>query len=225
MSAIKQLQSQAKQNTFTPVVDLSIRHLLAKALTDSGKFEAVNSKADTRRGSLSVKLRGSRMVRNAETIEALARKAGLTVKARLTSSDLAEAGFKIEQLQITSDVKAPASTTVQTNQLVAGLTKSAPVYNGSISVTVAGVSCGYVSQEAATKIKALIAEDQKPKIQTVTMVDLNTNAPVHVMMPNAVAEAIKGKVPSFNSGEWSVKSSSSIVIVRHTKTGGHWVVI
>jgi len=227
MSAIKTLKAQATaQNATTPVVDLSIRHLLAKALTDSGKFEAVATKMDSRRGSLSIKVRGARSVRNAETLVAIAAKAGLTIQARLTTADYAEAGFKIEQLVITSDLKAKASSPVQSaNLLVTGLTKSAPVYNGSVSVTLAGVSLGYVSQEVADRIKALVVEDQKPKIQSVTLVNLDKNQPENVMMPNAVAEAIKGKVPSYNVGEWSVKATAGIVIVRHSKTNGQWVSI
>lgn len=227
MSAIKTLKAQATQTTATPVVDLSIRHLLAKALTDSGKFESVQTKMDSRRGSLSVKVRGARYVRNAETLVAIAAKAGLTIQARLTTSDYAEAGFKIEQLVITSDLKAKAVPTVApaANKLVSGLQAAAPVYNGSTSITLAGVSLGYVSQEAAIKIKALVTEDQKPKVQQVNMVNLNTNSPESVMMPTAVAQAIAGKVPSYNSGEWTVKSTAAIVIVRHTKTNGHWVVI
>jgi hypothetical protein len=223
LSAIKTLKAQATQTTATPVVDLSIRHLLAKALTDSGKFEAINTKMDSRRGSLSVKVRGARYVRTAETLVAIAAKAGLTIQARLTTSDYAEAGFKIEQLQITADLKAKVATPA--NKLVSGLQQTVPVYNGSTSITLAGVSLGYVSQEAADRIKAIVTEDQKPKIQIVNMVNLNTNSPESVSMPNAVAEAIKGKVPSFNSGEWTIKSTAAIVIVRHAKTNGHWVVI
>lgn len=227
MSAIKTLKAQATAQQATPVVDLSIRHLLAKALTDSGKFEAINTKMDSRRGSLSVKVRGARYVRNAETLVAIAAKAGLTIQARLTTSDYSEAGFKIEQLQITADLKAKAAAPVApaANKLVAGLSQTAQVYNGSIGIAMAGVSLGYISQEAADKIKAIVADDQKPKIQIVNMVNLNTNTPESVSMPNAVAEAIKGKVPSYNSGEWSVKSTAAIVIVRHAKTNGHWVVI
>lgn len=227
MSAIKTLKQQATASQATPVVDLSIRHLLAKALTDSGKFEAINTKMDSRRGSLSVKVRGARYVRTGETLVSIAAKAGLTIQARLTSSDYSEATFKIEQLQITADLKAKAAAPVApaANKLVAGLSQTAPVYNGSTSITLAGVSLGYVSQEAADKIKAIVIEDQKPKIQIVNMVNLNTNSPESVSMPNAVAEAIKGKVPSYNSGEWSVKSTAAIVIVRHAKTNGHWVVI
>jgi hypothetical protein len=227
MSAIKTLKAQATAQQATPVVDLSIRHLLAKALTDSGKFEAVNTKMDSRRGSLSVKVRGARYVRNAETLVAIAAKAGLTIQARLTTSDYAEAGFKIEQLVITADLKAKAAAPVApaANKLVAGLQKTAHVFNGSISITLAGVSLGYVSQEAADKIKAIVADDQKPKTQVVNLVNLNTNTPESVVMPNGVAEAIKGKVPSFNAGEWSIKATAGIVIVRHAKTNGHWVVI
>jgi len=226
LSAIKQLKAQATtQNAATPVVDLSIRHLLAKALTDSGKFEAVNSKMDSRRASLSMKIRGARSVRNSETLVAIAAKAGLTIQARLTSSDYSETTFKIEQLVITSDLKAAAPVkTPTTNALVAGLALGS-VYNGSVSVTLAGVSLGYVSQEVANRIKALVAEDQKPKDQSVTLVNLNTNKPENVMLPNAVAGAIKGKVPSYNAGEWSVKATAGIVIVRHSKTNGHWVSI
>jgi hypothetical protein len=233
MSAIKTLKAQATAQQATPVVDLSIRHLLAKALTDSGKFEAVNTKMDSRRGSLSVKVRGARYVRNAETLVSIAAKAGLTIQARLTTSDYAEAGFKIEQLVITADLKGQVPASLKTtqiaqstaNKLVSGLQKTAPVYNGSTAITLAGVSLGYVSQEAADKIKAIVADDQKPKVQQVNMVNLNTNTPEAVMMPTVVAQAIIGKVPSYNSGEWSVKSTSAIVIVRHAKTNGHWVVI
>lgn len=226
MSAIKTLKAQATTQA-TPVVDLSIRHLLAKALTDSGKFEAINTKMDSRRGSLSVKVRGARAYRHAETLVSIAAKAGLTIQARLTSSDYSETTFKIEQLVITADLKGqvPAKAQPATNALVSGLQKSAPVYNGSTSITLAGVSLGYVSQEAADKIKAIVTEDQKPKIQVVNLVNLNTNTPESVSMPNAVAEAIKGKVPSFNSGEWSVKATAGIVIVRHAKSNGHWVVV
>lgn len=233
MSAIKTLKAQATQTTATPVVDLSIRHLLAKALTDSGKFESVQTKMDSRRGSLSVKVRGARYVRNAETLVAIAAKAGLTIQARLTTSDYAEAGFKIEQLVITADLKAHVPASLKTaqiaqsaaNKLVSGLQTTAPVYNGSTSITLAGVSLGYVSQEAADRIKAIVTEDQKPKVQQVNMVNLNTNSPEAVMMPTVVAQAIIGKVPSYNSGEWTVKSTAAIVIVRHAKTNGHWVVI
>lgn len=230
MSAIKTLQQNAKSQNVTNVVDLSIRHLLAKALKDSGKFNEVNSKMDSRRGSLSVKVSGTYNVRKVDVLEQIAAKAGLTIRVRVTSSSFSDTTFKVEQLvQKSNAIAAPTATAVPaTKTLATSLTKTMPTVSnrvGSILVVVAGVSQGYVSDEAAAKIRAIVVEDQRPKTVDMVFVNLNKNASETVTLPYGVGEAVKGKVPSYTAQEWTVKSTQGIVSVRNTKTGGHWVLI
>lgn len=217
MTAIQTLRNNATAQT-TNVVDLSIRHLLAKALTDSGKFEAINTKMDSRRNSLSIKVRGNYSGRNAATIEALAGKAGLDVVVRVTSSGYNETTFKVEKLVS----KAGTNTTQKT--LATALAKDLPVAaGGNIQIVLDGVSLGWISKDAANRIRAIVTEDQRPKFEDLIMVNPVKQASEKVTVPSGVADAIKQKVPSYAFGTWTVKATSGIVIVKDSKTNGYWV--
>lgn len=226
MSAIQKLQQNAKnQTTLTNVVDMSIRHLLAKALKDSGKFDNVNTKMDSRRNALSVKVFGQFKVRNAETIVAAAKKANLTVQVRMTSSGYNETTFKVEQLMQTIVASNVATTQAPVKTLATALAQTAQAYRdgSSTGVVVAGVSLGFVSAAAAAKIRAIVQEDQRPKTQDLRLLNLDRNVAQVVTLPNATAEAIKNQVPSFAADSWTVKATHGIVSVRNLKTGEMFV--
>lgn len=225
MSAIKTLQQTAQGiSNVTQGVNLNIRHLLAKALRDSGKFNNVNSKADNRRVSLNVILNGSASVLNLETVKRIAKDAGLVVDGRIASSSYREVNLRITTLQtagnagigLTTVGNTPATTkNTLADALVAGAA-------GQVGVMLGGRSLGNVSAETAQKIRELVAADQKPKYVVLKMVNLDKHRPEDVTVPLQIGEAISNSLPSFSHSGWTVKSTNGISSVKNSN-GGHWV--
>lgn len=226
MSAIQKLKQQSQGESVSNTLNLSIRHLLAKAVRDSGKFNDVRVKVDNRRGSLNLIVNGSSYNRTLKTVQEVAKKAGLLVDGNVATQSYTETNFRITTLQEAGAVVAKAAPAAKpapakTNALAEGLVQDQT--SPAVLVVVGNDRLGYVSRALAEKIKAAVAAEQKPKFVQVTMVNLTKSKPEVVDVPNAIGDAILQQLPSFSQGDWTVKSTGGIVSVKNVTSGGHWV--
>lgn len=225
MSAKKALQSQYGQTAsqVSNVLDFDQRIALRDALKATGKFNDVRIKMDSRRGHLNLTVAGRQVVTEAGNVIRAAAGAGFKVALSPVTVNYSEATYRVTTLQNQTVATAAAKPVAQVNKpkgLAAAIkTESKPVQAQPAVQTV--VYFGYeklgsVSPTTAKQIRQLVEAENKPKTANVVVVDIATSQKVTLTVPYDVAQAVKAQVPSFTYGDYVIKSTDGLTILKQT---------
>lgn len=235
MSATNRLKASLNTATATPTntLNFDLRSKLRDELKATGKFTDVNYKFDGRRGHLNLTIRGSHGRAVANVVAAAATK-NLTVALTIVTQDYYNTTYRVTtltEIKPTAPVAKPAVATKPAAKAKPALTTAIATEQAKPVPTV-NVYFGYdlvgkVDASLAKQIRQLIEAANKPKTADVIVVDLKTSAKVTVTVPYDVAQAVKAQVPSFNQGEWVIKSTHGVTILKqnaNSTTEKTWVI-
>lgn len=237
MSATNRLKASLNTATATPTntLNFDLRSKLRDELKATGKFTDVNYKFDGRRGHLNLTIRGSHGRAVANVVAAAATK-NLTVALTIVTQDYYNTTYRVTtltEIKPTAPVAKPAVATKPAAKAKPALTtaiateQAKPAAFLPVSVYFGYDLVGKVDQSLAKQIRQLIEAANKPKTADVIVVDLKTSAKVTVTVPYDVAQAVKAQVPSFTQGEWIIKSTHGVTILKqnaNSTTEKTWVI-
>lgn len=226
MSAKKALQSQYGQTAsqVSNVLDFDQRIALRDALKATGKFNDVRIKLDNRRGHLNLTIAGRQVATEASNVVRAADTAGFKIALNPVTVNYYEATYRVTTLQnqkvATAAAKAVAKAVTKPTGLAAAIAKeSKPVQAVPQVQTVVYLNyerLGEVSPTVAKQIRQLVEAENKPKTANVVVVDIQTSQKVTLTVPFDVAQAVKAQVPSFTQGDWVIKSTDGLTILKQT---------
>jgi hypothetical protein len=245
MSATQRLKAQhsTQPSALSNVLDFDLRKPLKEALKASGKFADVKIKLDGRRGHLNLKVNAGPVTRSAENVIKVAAGKNFLIKLVPVSNSAfdSESVYRITTLThvttaaVAAKPVAPAAKPAPVKQAASKLTTAVQATQAVAAkpavqtvVYLNYEKLGSVSESVARQIRQLVAAENKPKFDTVTVVDLATSKPVSITVPFDVAQAVRMQVPSFSHSGWVIKSTNGITILKqHDNAGkvvGTWVI-
>lgn len=218
-SKLKALVTEfAGTETQSPEQAKTARDIAKEVLVKTGVYSDVRFKVDNRRGHVNLILRG--LPHHLTTKSVLGKLSAKKLQVTLTEvSRPAEnqVTYRVETL-----VSLAAPKKVKTEKPVkvkkaATLTEAiaketTPV---TVQIHVGGKYIGQASAQLAAQIRTLVANENRPTTADVVVVNVSTGKPETVTVPFDVAQAVKAQVPSFVQGDWSIKSTSGITLLKH----------
>lgn len=222
MSARKAIATQYGSAP-SSLIDFDQRSALKSALEGSGIFNDVRVKYDARRGHLDLFIDGRSAVTEQNNVVRVAQRVGFSLSLKQVSSYAGEVKYRVTGLVNTSApaakpaVKATTKPAAKPKTLTEAIkigTAPQAVPQAQVEVFLNYERLGTVSPSVARQIRLLVQAENKPKTAVVELVELTTSKKVQVTVPFDVAKAIEAQVPSFNQGEWSIKSTHGISILK-----------
>lgn len=234
MSATNRLKASLNTATTTPAntLNFDLRSKLRDELKATGKFSDVTYKFDGRRGHLNLTIRGQHGRSTANVIAAAASK-NLTIALTIVTQTYYDTQYRVTTLTETKPTAQAVPATKPAPKAKAGNALATAIKTEqAVPVTLTSVYFGYdligkVDASLAKQIRQLIEAANKPKFADVVVVDLKTSAKVTVTVPYDVAAAVKAQVPSFTQGEWIIKSTHGVTILKqnaNSTTEKTWVI-
>lgn len=205
----------------------SARDIAKEVLLKSGVYTDVRFKVDNRRGHVSLMLRG--LPHHLTTKSVLSKLSAKKLQVTLTEVARPienQVTYRVEtlvSLAAPKKVKAAKPVKVKKAATLTG-TKAAPTLTEaiakettpvSVQIHVGGKYIGQASAQLAAQIRTLVANENRPTTADVVVVNVSTGKPETVTVPFDVAQAVKAQVPSFVQGDWSIKSTSGITLLKH----------
>lgn len=212
--------------TQSPEQAKAARDIAKEALLKSGVYSDVRFKVDNRRGHVNLIVRG--LPHHLTTKSVLGKLSAKKLQVTLTEvSRPAEnqVTFRVETLvSLAAPKKTKAAAKPVKVKKAATVTDAKPSLTEAIAkettpvtvqVHVGGQYIGQASVQLAAQIRALVAKENRPTTATVLVVNVSTGKPENVLVPFDVSEAVKAQVPSFVQGDWSIKSTSGITLLKY----------
>lgn len=224
-SKLKALVTEfAGTETQSPEQAKSARDIAKEVLVKTGVYSDVRFKVDNRRGHVNLILRG--LPHHLTTKSVLSKLSAKKLQVTLTEvSRPAEnqVTYRVETLvSLAAPKKVKTAKPVKVKK-AATLTGAKPTLTEAIAkettpvtvqVHVGGQYIGQASAQLATQIRNLVAKENRPTTADVVVVNVSTGKPETVTVPFDVAQAVKAQVPSFVQGDWSIKSTSGITLLK-----------
>ncbi|UOL48830.1 hypothetical protein [Pseudomonas phage Astolliot] len=225
-SKLKALVTEfAGTETQSPEQAKTARDIAKEVLVKTGVYSDVRFKVDNRRGHVNLILRG--LPHHLTTKSVLGKLSAKKLQVTLTEvSRPAEnqVTFRVETLvSLAAPKKVKVAKPVKVKK-AATLTGAKPTLTEAIAkettpatvqIHVGGKYIGQASAQLATQIRNLVAKENRPTTADVVVVNVSTGKPETVTVPFDVSEAVKAQVPSFVQGDWSIKSTSGITLLKH----------
>lgn len=212
--------------TQSPEQAKAARDIAKEALLKSGVYSDVRFKVDNRRGHVNLIVRG--LPHHLTTKSVLGKLSAKKLQVTLTEvSRPAEnqVTFRVETLvSLAAPKKTKAAEKPVKVKKAATLTGAKPSLTEAIAkettpvtvqIHVGGKYIGQASAQLAAQIRTLVANENRPTTADVVVVNVSTGKPETVTVPFDVAQAVKAQVPSFVQGDWSIKSTSGITLLKH----------
>lgn len=241
MSATQRLKDQQRALNsnalgLTSILDFDLRKDLKEAMQKTGVYSEVVVKMDGRRGHLNLTVRGSYTVRQATAVIHYAEKANLNLKLNLINQGPNTTMFRVTALDTIAPaaksrpVATPAKPAAKAGSTLgraikAEEVKAQPAVQSVIAIN--GVNVGSVSPSTAKQIRQMVEAENKPKFQDIEVVDISNSRKVVISVPYDVAQAVKAQVPSFTQGDFVIKSTDGLTILKQTVAGNSpktWVI-
>lgn len=234
MTATSRLKASLNTATTTPAntLNFDLRSKLRDELKATGKFSDVTYKFDGRRGHLNLTIRGQHGRSVANVVAAAATK-NLKIDLTVVTQTYYDTQYRVTTLnEIKPTVAKPAVAAKPAVKAKPALTTAIATEQAKPAAATTSVYFGYdlvgkVDASLAKQIRQLIEAANKPKFADVIVVDLKTSAKVTVTVPYDVAAAVKAQVPSFTQGEWIIKSTHGVTILKqnaNSTTEKTWVI-
>lgn len=234
MSAIQRVKDQQREIKtvgLSNVLDFELRKELRAGLEKSGVYSEVLVKYDGRRGHLNVTLRGAYQSRQATAVIHYAEKAGLKVALNLINQGPNQTMYRVTTLDtITKAAPAPAVPKVRQqagSTLGRAIQKETTAQQVRSVIAINGFNIGSVSLSIAKQIRQMVEAENKPKFQDIEVVDISNSRKVVINVPYDVAQAVKAQVPSFTQGDFTIKSTDGLTILKQSVAGSSpktWVI-